>query len=285
MFERYTEKARRTIFFGRFEAAETGSPEIATEHLLLGLLREQKGLLDRFAESAPNVEDLRREIAEQIPTRTKGAHGVDLPLSRESKSVLAYGAEEADQLGHRHIGVEHLFLGLLREEGSLAARLLRKHGIELEPARARVAATAQVRDAPSVNFDPVDRKSLHALIDTLPEGAVSAAGSMLRRMQTWPLEVAPEIAERWRQRERLGMSGQIGGSWIMGSGEMGEGSRFSSRTEDGALIRETREVFHGHVIAMVERFKMSEDGRQIKYSQQLRGPKREHQLEIDFDLG
>ena len=64
----------------------------------------------------------------------------------------------------------------------------------------------------------------------------------------------------------------------------GDSSRFSSRTEGGALIRHIREFFQGHEILVVESLKMSEDSKQLKYTQHLRGPKREHQIEIDFDL-
>jgi ATP-dependent Clp protease ATP-binding subunit ClpC len=62
MFERYTEKARRTIFFGRYEASEFGSPYIETEHLLLGLLREDKGLANRFLPSGESVVSIRKKI-------------------------------------------------------------------------------------------------------------------------------------------------------------------------------------------------------------------------------
>ncbi len=62
MFERYTEKARRVIFFARYEASQFGSPYIETEHLLLGLLREDKGLTNRFMRSHSAVESIRRQI-------------------------------------------------------------------------------------------------------------------------------------------------------------------------------------------------------------------------------
>jgi hypothetical protein len=135
MFERYTEKARRTIFFGRYEASEFGSPYIETEHLLLGLLREDKVLAHRFLRSHTAVDSIRKQIETHTARRQKLPTSVDLPLSHDSKRVLTYGAEEAARLNHRHIGTEHLLLGLLREEQCLAAQLLAEQGLMLDSVR------------------------------------------------------------------------------------------------------------------------------------------------------
>jgi len=140
MFERYTEKARRVIFFARYEASEFGSPYIETEHLLLGLVREDNALTSRFLPSAAPVESIRERVRAVTPVREKLPTSVDLPLSEESKRVLAYAAEEAEQLGHQHIGTEHLLLGLLREENCLAATLLRERGLRIGPVRQKLAA-------------------------------------------------------------------------------------------------------------------------------------------------
>jgi len=98
MFERYTEKARRVIFFARYEASQFGSPCIETEHLLLGLLREDKALANRFLRSSASVESIRKQIEAHTTMREKVSTSVDLPLSHECKRVLAYGAEEAERL-------------------------------------------------------------------------------------------------------------------------------------------------------------------------------------------
>jgi ATP-dependent Clp protease ATP-binding subunit ClpC len=135
MFERYTETARRVIFFSRYEASQFGSPYIETEHLLLGVLREARSLTRRFGLSA---ESIRVQIENATTIRKKVSTSVDLPLSTESKRVLAYAAEETELLNVRHIGAEHLFLGLLREEESLAADLLHEAGVRLETARKQI---------------------------------------------------------------------------------------------------------------------------------------------------
>ena len=130
MFERYTEKARRVIFFARYEASNFASPYIETEHLLLGLLREDKALTHRFLRSHRPVESIRKQIDENTTIREKVSTSVDLPLSNECKRVLAYAAEEAERLAHTHIGTEHLLLGLLREENCFAAKILQERGLQ-----------------------------------------------------------------------------------------------------------------------------------------------------------
>jgi len=140
MFERYTEKARRTIFFARYEASQFGSPCIESEHLLLGLLRENKALTNCFLHSHASVESIRKEIEEHTTIRGKVSTPIDLPLSDECKRILAYGAEEADRLSHKFIGTEHLFLGVLREQGCFGAKLLTDRGVSLDGARSQIAA-------------------------------------------------------------------------------------------------------------------------------------------------
>ena len=135
MFERYTEKARRTIFFARYEASNIGSPYIETEHILLGLLREDKSLTNRFLRSHASVESIRRQIEQHATIREKISTSVDLPLSNECKHVLAYAAEEAERLAHNFIGTEHLLLGILREKVCFAAGLLRQFAVEADTVR------------------------------------------------------------------------------------------------------------------------------------------------------
>jgi len=139
MFERYTEKARRVIFFARYEASQFGSPYIETEHLLLGLIREDKALANRFLRSHAAVESIRKQIEAHTTIREKVSTSVDLPLSHECKRVLAYAAEEAERLSHKHIGTEHLLLGLLREEKCFAAEILHERGLRLAAIREELA--------------------------------------------------------------------------------------------------------------------------------------------------
>ena len=143
MFERYTEKARRVIFFARYEASSFGSPYIETEHLLLGVLREDKALTNRFLRSHASVESIRKQIEDHTTIREKTSTSVDLPISNECKRVLAYAAEEAERLSHPHIGTEHMLLGLLREEKSFAAEILKERGLRLPAVREELKRTAE----------------------------------------------------------------------------------------------------------------------------------------------
>src|SRR5919205_1287826 len=142
MFERYTEKARRVIFFARYEASQFGSPYIETEHLLLGLLREDKALANRFLRSHAAIDSIRKQIEAHTTMREKVSTSVDLPLSHECKRVLAYGAEQAERLNHKHIGTEHLLLGLLREDKSFAAEILHERGLRLSQVREEIARSS-----------------------------------------------------------------------------------------------------------------------------------------------
>jgi len=147
MFEKYTETARRVIFFGRYEASQVGSAYIEPEHLLLGVLREDKVLLNRFLRSRAALESLRREIEGRLTVRASTSTSPDLPLSESGKRVLAFAAEEAERLVHKHIGTEHLLLGLLREEKSIAAVILRGRGLRLTSIREELGRTPSEESA------------------------------------------------------------------------------------------------------------------------------------------
>ena len=151
MFERYTEKAQRVIFFARYEASQFGSPYIETEHLLLGLVREDKALTFRFLRSHASVESIRKQIEEHTTIREKISTSVDLPLSNECKRVLAYAAEEAERLSYKHVGTEHLLLGLLREEKCFSAEILHERGLRLPTIREELAVPARKKLSPSVS--------------------------------------------------------------------------------------------------------------------------------------
>ncbi|HVA93650.1 MAG TPA: ATP-dependent Clp protease ATP-binding subunit [Candidatus Dormibacteraeota bacterium] len=142
MFERYTEKARRVIFFARYEASQYGSPYIETEHLLLGLMREDKALANRFLRSHGSIESIRKEIEQRITIRERISTSVEVPLSQESKRILNFATEEAERLGHKHVGTEHLLLGILREEKCFGAEILQERGLRLSTLREELARSA-----------------------------------------------------------------------------------------------------------------------------------------------
>ena len=133
MFERYTEKARRVIFFARYEASQFGSQAIDAEHILLGLLREDVQLATAlFPKARSAVDSIRREVEQHSPAKEKIHASVDLPLSPGAKRVLSYAADESEKLHNRYIGTEHLLIGLIRDQRSFASEVLSGHGVTVE---------------------------------------------------------------------------------------------------------------------------------------------------------
>ena len=137
MFERYTERARRVIFFARYEALQYGSQVISPEHILMGLMREDKTISARYFpfRNTLTVDLIRREVEERIVMRERIPQSAELHLATETKRILAFAAEESQRLQNRHIGPEHLFLGLVREERSVAAEILYQYGLRLQDVR------------------------------------------------------------------------------------------------------------------------------------------------------
>jgi ATP-dependent Clp protease ATP-binding subunit ClpC len=134
MFERYTEKARRVIFFARYEASQFGASQIEPEHILLAILREDRHLAARFFPiDSPNYQRIRKSI--ETHEASKRIRADDLPLSSAGKNVLGFAAREANLLGNRYIGPEHLLLGLLSEEGTKAYEILTEIGLRLDYVR------------------------------------------------------------------------------------------------------------------------------------------------------
>ena len=139
MFERFTERARRVLFFARYEASQLGSASIDTEHLLLGLIREGKGLttVSSRMPASPSTRFATKYSA--VFPRGRRPH-----ISRRSRSApppsacSQHAAEEADRLSHDYIGTEHLLLGLLREQGSVAADVLTSRGLRLDRCASRI---------------------------------------------------------------------------------------------------------------------------------------------------
>ncbi|MCA1622422.1 MAG: ATP-dependent Clp protease ATP-binding subunit [Acidobacteria bacterium] len=141
MFERYTEKARRVIFFARYEALQYGSQVISPEHILLGLMREDKTISVRFFPYRAHltVDAVRREVEERVVLRERIPQSAELHLAPETKRILAFASEESQHLQNRHIGPEHLLLGIVRQENTIAAEILIQYGFRLRDAREEIA--------------------------------------------------------------------------------------------------------------------------------------------------
>lgn len=138
MFERFTEKARRVVVYAQEEARMLNQNYIGTEHLLLGLIREEEGIAARAIKNLGiNLEDVRTQVEDIIGrgTSTPSAH---IPFTPRAKKVLELSLRESLQLGHNYIGTEHILLGLIREGEGIAARVLMNLGADLEKVRNQV---------------------------------------------------------------------------------------------------------------------------------------------------
>jgi len=138
MWQRFTERARKVIFYAQEEAQRLGDSQVSTEHLLLGLVRESDSvaarILDRLGVS---LQRIRAEI-ERYASRGDIRHGAEMQLTSRAKRVIDLAYDEARQLNNNYIGTEHLLLGLIREGEGLAARVLNKLGVDLDRARREV---------------------------------------------------------------------------------------------------------------------------------------------------
>jgi ATP-dependent Clp protease ATP-binding subunit ClpA len=198
MFERYSEQARRSLFFARYEASQLGSIVIDTEHLLLGLLREDTGLTGiLFARSRISQNDVRRELERRSVFREKVSTSVEIPFSEQAKRSLQFASEEADRLSHNYIGTEHLLLGMLREEASVAAAALIHRGMRLSAVREEL----QRLNHPATGIE-VDS-------DTHPAA--------------WWFSVEPEGSSERLRHSNWTLRFRDGGYWFLREGETPEG--------------------------------------------------------------
>ncbi|MBI4849505.1 MAG: ATP-dependent Clp protease ATP-binding subunit [Nitrospirae bacterium] len=132
MFEKFTERGRKVIIYAREEAEKRQNDYLGTEHLLLGLLREEESLpMVIIKKMGLSAEELRMEVERNLPTGSNILTFGDIPFTPRAKKVLELAVEEARLLGHSYIGSEHLLIGLIREESGIAGKILRSLGANL----------------------------------------------------------------------------------------------------------------------------------------------------------
>jgi Clp amino terminal domain, pathogenicity island component len=265
-----TEAARLFIFLARNEAMQAGAAFIEPEHLLLALLQEENSLLRRLL-SAEISEAIQKDVREATPLNRPSLEKVYVPLSHSSKRVLAYGAEIAEVLRDPHIGPEHLLTGVLKETECRAAHILEEHGVN----RKRVLDEIGLRKSPG-NGSPSTCQTLNTLVATLPEAAVQQAYAALTH-----LEVRPRHP-RQESLRNAALFGEMRGADPQD--RFYDGRVSSSYLENGASVTETHGFFQGHEITMIERVRISDDHKILRYSQEIRGPKKNHTFDLDFDV-
>lgn len=137
----FTERVRRVLANGREESARLHHEYVGTEHMLLGLVREEQSVAVMVLRNLSIDLTVIRESIEGIVKRGRAdlPAGTDLPYTARAKKVLELSMTEARELGHNYVGTEHLLLGLLREEKGIAAQALAQAGVTLDAVRTSVA--------------------------------------------------------------------------------------------------------------------------------------------------
>ena len=138
MFERFTERARHVVVLAQGEARGFKHNYIGTEHILLGLLREEEGVAARVLGSLEiTAEKVRDEVAQIVGQGEESTSG-QIPFTPRAKKVLELALREALRIGHNYIGTEHILLGLVRENEGVAARIMLDLGADAERVRDEV---------------------------------------------------------------------------------------------------------------------------------------------------
>ena len=137
MFERFSEQARRVLFFSRAEASKWGARKIEPEHFLLAILHEGKGAAYELLVESLDSGRVQKDIESHFDKKPTFATSIEIPFSTAAKQVLMVAVEEADLLNDKEVKPEHLLLGILRSD-SISTSVLAHHGVTLELAREKL---------------------------------------------------------------------------------------------------------------------------------------------------
>lgn len=237
MFERYTEEARRVIFFARYEASNYGSQYIESEHLLLGFVRERREILKKWFPGQRNIEaHIRDEINRRVSRSERISTSVEIPLTMECRKILQLAAEAADRLGQRQVQPEHVVIAILQVESCLAAQILTARGlkasgvekqIEQEARLGSTRLSLQRRGEATIESGPSET------LKEFLEGLKSLVAGELVRFFAKDGQFIDASGKRWRRQE------------IENDGEMffaGYAKKNAFYVADGTLV-ETKEMF------------------------------------------
>ena len=186
MFERFTERARQVVVLAQDEARRLRHNYIGTEHLLLGLLREEEGLAARVLESlGVALDDVRSQVARIIGQGDEVATGM-IPFTPRAKRVLELSLRESKAIGHNYVGTEHILLGLARENEGVASRVLLDHGIDAESIRDAVLAMLEGSPQPGDGGATPSRR----ILELTASDHVDVASALVRQ----PLIISAFVA-------------------------------------------------------------------------------------------
>ncbi|MCW3101046.1 MAG: ornithine carbamoyltransferase [Chthonomonadaceae bacterium] len=175
MWQRFTERSRRAVFFAQEEASLLGCANVSTEHLLLGMMRDETSvavrILNRMGVTAGEV---RAEI-ERLAERGDGSFAREMQLTPHAKKVIDLSYDEARRLRNGYVGTEHLLLGLIREERGLAGRVLTSLGVDLDRAREEVRALQYNDSGVDTPEGPASKSAPTSLVDYLFDRGYASA--------------------------------------------------------------------------------------------------------------
>jgi len=142
MWQRFTERARKAVFYSQVEAQRLGQGRVSPEHLLLGLMHESDSVAGVVLTTlGVSLDQVRLEVEKEIPS-SDSIRAADMTLSSSAKSSIDFAYQESTDLKNNYIGTEHLLLGILREKG-IAAQVLTQLGAGIEAVRAEVIKLQQ----------------------------------------------------------------------------------------------------------------------------------------------
>jgi ATP-dependent Clp protease ATP-binding subunit ClpA len=191
VFERFTERARQVVVLAQDEARSLRHNYIGTEHLLLGLIREEEGIAARvLAGLEVTAEEVRAQIERVVGRAEEEPAGQMMPFTPRAKKVLELALREALSFGHNDIGTEHVLLGLVREEGSVGTRILFDFGVDGKTIRNEV-----IRMLSHPASEAPRRRSWEYRVEWLAEGDV-VTEELLRPLGADGWELAAVVGER-----------------------------------------------------------------------------------------
>ena len=202
MFERYADRGRRAVVFAQQEAQRLAHPYIGTEHLLLGLLREEGfGAGGIFAGFDITLDMVRRQVEQIIGRGERAGFHSQMPFTARAEHVLEIALQEALQLGHHHIGTEHLAIALVEDPAAASVRVLKALGVDLTRLRketmmvlARLPAADERREQAGAAILRFGR--IMTAARSLPAGGTVGRGAEIER-------VIQVLSRRWHRNALL----------------------------------------------------------------------------------
>ncbi len=188
MWQRFTERARRVVFFAQEEAAALGGSVVDTEHLLLGLARQMDSVAARMLDRMNVTPGRIREEVERHVTRREGTPPGDMQLTPAARKAIDQAYVEAKRLRNHYMGTEHMLLGLLAEGDGLGPRVLAGFGVTLERTRALVEEM-QAGTATASSFLAEMRRQVTALFPEFSVFAGQNPGQIHGSVPQSPLEL------------------------------------------------------------------------------------------------